>query len=57
MWPREVTKILVPAYNHIFVNKHLRGTVSRRFQIKEKTRNGITEIKLEEIPEIIHQNV
>lgn len=39
-----------PAYNHIFVNKHLRGTVSRRFQIKEKTSNGITEIKLEESP-------
>lgn len=43
MWPREVTKILIPAYNLIFVNKHLRGAVSRRFQIKEKTRNWVSK--------------
>lgn len=29
MWPREVTRILVPAYNHVFPNKHFRGTVSK----------------------------
>ena len=29
MCPREVTKILVPAYNRIFANKHFRGTVSK----------------------------
>uniref|UniRef100_A0A671FRR1 FKBP3 basic tilted helix bundle domain-containing protein n=1 Tax=Rhinolophus ferrumequinum TaxID=59479 RepID=A0A671FRR1_RHIFE len=25
MWPREVTKMLVLAYNHIFANKHFRA--------------------------------
>lgn len=27
MWPREVTKILLSAYNHIFANQRCKGTV------------------------------
>lgn len=34
MWPREVTKMLVLAYNHIFANKHFRGTVNKLDRVR-----------------------
>lgn len=60
MWPREVTKILVPAYNHIFANKHFRDTVSKLEVVRSgRKQEAWCQITLEEILKggCIHQNV
>ena len=60
MWPREVTKILVPAYNHIFTNKHFRDTVSKLKVVRSgRKQEAQCQIRLEEILKGggIHQNV
>lgn len=60
MWPREVTKILVPAYTHIFAKKHFRDTVSQLEVIRSgRKQEAWCQSKPEEILEGggIQQNV